>query len=365
MKINRCLLLVALFVTLLLVIPARAQITATAAQSRIESLSTLPESDVVLNVNVARIMNEAMPRLMPEKDLSDLRSGMDFIKNFTTIDLRNVELAMVALRFNKLSSGITLPIPDAMFITRGDFDAKAVIGLATKMLEGKLREEKFGDHNLYLYKVSDISKDANLALFGAAFSEIAITSLDASTLAVGNTNYIKAALDAADGRGRIKPEMIASLMREPTSLISATGSPLVALAKSLGLRMAESRDPNCMTRFGEFYMSLAMADDVFRINGAMNADNPETARLLKNMISGLMQQGKSSLSDKQAQSIVDDVKLSVEGDEIMIASSITQEMATRFIREMLAPKPPAKTAEPDKMKETPPKAKSKRSARRA
>jgi hypothetical protein len=103
------------------------------------------------------------------------------------------------MRFNKPSGGVITPIPQAMFVTRGDFDAKALLGMGTMMSEGKLKEETYGTRSLFVVKLGDISKGVEKNPLGAAFSELAAAALDGNTLVVGNLSYVKAALDAADG----------------------------------------------------------------------------------------------------------------------------------------------------------------------
>lgn len=341
----------------LLTVNAQAQTAVVAAnpaaQQLADSLSVLPDSEMVIYINTSRIINEAMPRLVPEKELQNMRSGIEGIKSFTGIDLRNMEFMAIALRFQKPAAGMMLPLPEAMFAARGDFDAKGVLAMANSMSDKKLTEEKFGEHTIYLLKLDDVAKGATKNPFGMAFSELGLTTLDAHTLAFGNLSYIKAALEAVDGRGaRIKPERLTSVLREPNALISITGSPLSAFAKSFGLRMAESRDPNCMTRFGEFYGALNMDAQNFKLTGAMNADNPDTAIMMKGMFSGLLQQGKGYAPNKEAQNIFEQVKLFAEGSEVMIEAVIPQAVAAKFIGNIFAP--PAKKAADEKKAEPAP-----------
>lgn len=355
MKAQLRLLFIALFVALVMALPAQAQ-TATDAQANATSLSTLPEAEIIVYVNAPRIINDALPRLLPDKDYQEFRKGLEQVKAFTNIDLRNMEFIVWALRFNKPSEGKILPLPEVMFATRGDFDAQALIGMATMMSEGKLREDKYGSHTIHILKLEDVAKGATTNPFGAAFSEIAIAALDPHTLAIGNTGYIRAAFDAADGRGRINPETVASLMRAPDALISSAGSPLTAFAKSFGLRMAENRANNCdcATRFGDFYGSLNMDAQNFKITSAMHADNPDTAMIFKNMMSGLFQQSRGYVPDKSAQTMLDLVKIMAEGNEVMVEATIPQEMAAKFVREMMAPKPLPKVVATEAKTETAP-----------
>lgn len=344
MKIHSRLVLIALFVAFVVALPVQAQTATVGTTPPTDSLATLPDSEVVVYVNASRILNDAMPRLVPEKELQKIRDGMDQMKAFTNIDLRNMEFIVLSMRFNKPSGGKMFPIPEAMFVIRGDFNAAALISMAMMMSDGKLHLEKYGEHSIYTLKLGDVAGNAANNPFGAAFSELAITTLDASTLAIGNTSYVKSALDAADGRGRIKSETLTSLLRDSNALISITGSPIMAFAKSFGLRMAESSDPNCMTRFGDYYLALTMGDNVFKISGAMNADNPDTAGIVKNMLSGLLQQGKSLVPDKDSQAMLDQVKLITEGNEVIVEATIPQEMAVKAIRDLFEPPPPPKPA---------------------
>ncbi|MBV9959100.1 MAG: hypothetical protein JO360_11800, partial [Acidobacteria bacterium] len=234
------------------------------------------------------------------------------------------------------------PMPEAMFAMRGDFDAEALMGMAKALGGDKLRQESYGTHNLSLLKLEDVQPGFGKNPFGAAFSELALTTLDRHTIAFGNTSYIKAALDAADGRGRIKTETLQSALREPDALLSINGSPLMAFAKSFGLRAAERRPDgsDCMTRFGDFYMGLNMDAQGFKLTGAMNADNPETANIIKAMLMGVFEQAKSSVPDKGAQNMLKQMNLIAEGSELLIQANISQEMAADFVREMLAPPKP-------------------------
>lgn len=375
MNTNLRKLFLALLVALLIVMPAHAQANAN-AQTNMDSLSTLPESETIVFLNASRIVNEAIPRLLPEKEGKDFRAGLDQIKGMAGIDLRNLEYVVLAMRFNKPSGGMIYPLPEAMFAMRGDFNAERLIGMAMMASEGKLKEEKYGSHNLNVLKLDDIAKGASKSPFGANFSEIALTTLDANTIAVGNIAYIKAALDAVDGRGRIKPETLQSAMREPNALISISGSPVMSFAKSFGLRMADNHDNNCNcgTRFGDFYVGLTMDAQDFKLMGAMNADNPETATIIRNMLNGAFEQAKTMVSDKDAQAIFNEMKLIAEGSEVLIQATLSQDMAAQYVREMMAPKPPPRVVANEATKPaTPrieekqtvrPKAKTRRSRRR-
>ena len=178
------------------------------------------------------------------------------------------------------------------------------------------------------------------------FTEIGAVPLSANSLAIGNLRYLKSAIDAADGTGRISPAALESLLRDPNALIAASGTPITALAKSFGLFGLEntSRESRCDTSLGNFYAAVTMDGTNFSLRGAMNADNPDTAKIIYNLISGLMQQGINAVPDKQAQTILQSLKMSPRESEIVWEAEIPEKVVADFLK----PKPatPATSSKP-------------------
>jgi len=166
------------------------------------------------------------------------------------------------------------------------------------------------------------------------YLEIGAVPLSANTLAIGNVHYLKAAVDAADGNGRINPAALESLMRDPNVLIAASGAPLAALAKSLGLFGLEntSRESRCETSFGNFYAAVTMNGTNFSLRGAMNADNPDTAKIINNLLSGLMKEGLDAVPDKQAQTILKSLKMSVRESELVWEADIPETVVAEYLK---------------------------------
>jgi hypothetical protein len=87
----------------------------------------------------------------------------------------------------------------------------------------------------------------------------------------------------------------------------------------------------------------------------MNADNPDTAKIINNLLSGLMQQGISAVPDKQAQAILQSLKMSARDNEIVWEADIPEKTVADFIKStpkatetsVSAPAPkPVKTRKP-------------------
>ncbi|HKG79101.1 MAG TPA: hypothetical protein VKA78_06770, partial [Pyrinomonadaceae bacterium] len=140
----------------------------------------------------------------------------------------------------------------------------------------------------------------------------------------------------------ISAAALESLLRDPNALIAASGAPLASVAKSFGLLGLEntSRESRCDTSFGNFYSAVTMNGTNFSLRGAMNADNPDTAKIINNLLSGLMQQGINAVPDKNAQTILQSLKMTAKESEIVWEADIPEKSVLDFIKTQSAP--PAK-----------------------
>jgi hypothetical protein len=321
-------------------------------QTAISSLSSLPEADTLIYLSPKRILNEGAPRLMPEKYLAELRSSFNTIKQNAGIDPSKIDYAVIAVRSRKPSAELNFLPPEFMIVTSGDFSIDAFMILAKAAVGDKLRDEKYGAKTISLMTIDPVAKEAEKKPMLKSYSEMAMVSLNASTIAVGTTAYVRAAIDAALGEGRISSESLNSLLRDPNALISIAGSPLTSFSRSFGLlgTEASARAPRCDSRFGDFYAAITMDATNFKLRGAMNADNPDTAKIINSLLSGLLQQATGSISDKTAQSALKTLSITPEDNEIVLRADIPQQMVIDFIHEQMNPKvgesSPAKASAP-------------------
>jgi len=318
-------------------------------QTVLSALTTLPEADTLIYINPQRILNEAVPRFMPEKDVADMRSGFNQLKQNVGIDPAKIEYIILAVRFKKPSAGLSFIPPEFMLVAGGDMSADSLLVLARMASGGKLRDEKYGNKTIGLMTVEQIAKQAETNLLLKSFAEIAIVPLNANTIAVGTTAYLKAAVDAAEGKERLSREGLDSLLRDPTVLISAAGSPLSSFKKTFGLLGTETspRPAGCDSAFGDFYASLTMDTNNFMLRGAMNADNPDTAKIINNLLSGLVQQAVNTVTDKATQSALKYFSIRPQENEIVLSADVPQQIVLDFIKAQAKPKAEvAPTAKP-------------------
>jgi len=304
------------------------------AQNNAAALASLPEADAVIYVSPQRILNEAAPRVMTPADLSGMRNAFADMKKSAGIDPSTIEYLVIAVRFNKPATDLNFVAPDVMAVVGGDFSSDALMTLGQLYLQEKARVEKYGSKSITVMKVDPVAAQAEKTPLLKAYAEIGIVPLSANSIAIGNLNYLRAAIDAAEGNGRISAATLESLLRDPNVLLSASGAPLAAFAKSIGMMGLEntSRASRCDTPFGNFYAAITMTGTNFALRGAMNADNPDTAKIINNLLSGLMQQGISAVPDKQAQTILQSLKMSARDNEIVWEADIPEKTVADFMR---------------------------------
>ncbi len=330
---------------------------AAVAQNSATALASLPEADAVIYVSPQRILNEAAPRVMSPADVTGMRDTFAELKKSAGIDPSTIEYLVIAVRFNKPAADLSFVAPDVMAVVGGDFSSESLMTLGQTYLQDKARVEKHGSKSITILPLDFVAAMIEKTPMLKPYAEVGIVPLSANSLAIGNVSYIKSAIDAADGNGRISAATIQSLLRDPNALLSASGTPLAAFAKSIGLVGLEntSRPSRCDTPFGNFYAAVTMTGTNFTFKGAMNADNPDTAKIINNLFSALMQQGIGAVPDKQAQAILKTLKMSARDNEVVWEADIPEKTVADFIKStgkkdeaaVSAPAPkPVKTRKP-------------------
>jgi hypothetical protein len=320
--------------------PTPAPLTTSANQNTISSLSNLPDADTIIYFNPQRILNEVVPKVMPAKDVEEMRKGFEEVKKNFGVDPKAVEYIVVAVRFKKPTAELKFQPPEALIVAGGDINAESLIGLARMVSGGQLRDEKYGANMLGLMTIDPIAKEAEKNPFLRSLSEIGIAALNANTIAVGTPGYLRAAIDAGDGKDRISAETLNSLVRDSSAFISVAGRPWRSLAKSFGMMGTEAaeRAPRCDMKIGDFYAAVTMDASNFMLRGAMNEDNPDTAKIVSNLLTGLLGYAGSSFKDPAAQSMLKNVAIAPEGDEITLRADFPQQMVVEFIQQQMKPK---------------------------
>ena len=338
-----------------------------ATQGVINSLSQLPEADALIYINPQRIINEVLPKFLSAKDLEEMHKGFEAAKTQAGVDPAKIQYLVIAVRFKKPTADLNFQAPEVMVVSNGDFSAEGLMGLARMASQGKLRDDKYGNKTIGLMTIEPIAKESERNPLLKSFTELGVVALNANTIATGSPGYLRAAIDAGEGKERINMAALNSLVRDPNALVSFAGSPWGSFAKSFGMLGTETtpRAPRCESKIGDFYAALTMDATNFMIRGVSNADNPDTAKILANLYSGLLQYATSSIKDPGAQSVLRGLAITAEGDEVLLRADFSQQMVIDTIKQQMRPKDIQTTATTTDVVTTPkPPVKRRRTRRR-
>lgn len=301
------------------------------------SLASLPEADTLIYINPQRILNEVVPKFMPAKDVEGMRKAFDDVRKNAGIDPTKIDYIVIAVRFKKPTADLNFQPPEFLAVASGDFSADSLLGLAHMASQGKLRDEKYGTKTLGLMTIDPLVKMAEQNPLIKSFTEVGIVSLSANTIAVGTPGYLRAAIDAADGKDRISADTLNSLVRDPNALISVAGAPWHSFAKSFGMLGTETtaRAARCESKIGDFYLALTMDATNFMLRGVSNADNPDTAKIISKLYSGLLAYATQSVPDATAQSLLKNIAITAEGDEVLLRADVPQQTIVELIQQQM------------------------------
>lgn len=311
------------------------------AQAIVSSLGNLPEADTLIYINPQRILNEVLPKFMSAKDLESMRKGFDQMKTMAGVDPAKLDYVVLAVRFKKPTGDLKFQPPEFMLVSSGGFNADSLIALArAASSQWTIRDETYGDKTMGLVTIEPLAKESEKNPFLKSFTEMGMVSLNANTIATGTPAYLRSAIDAGAGKDRISPENLNLLVRDPNALISFAGRPWHSFAQSFGMLGTETtpRTPSCEPKLGDMYAALTMDATNFMIRGVTNADNPDTAKILANLYSTLLNYAATSIKEPSAHKVLNALAITAEGDEVLVRADFPQQMVIELIREQMKPK---------------------------
>ena len=322
---------------------AIAAVAVCAATARAQGvIANLPESDGVVTVNARRLINDALPRVLTAEQTARVQAALGKAKQIAGLDVSQIESAVVGLRLNRSAP---LSTPSMLLVMRGSFKADALVSLLKVGFAGKFQDETYSEKTLTVMKLSDLLQAAGVSLPATA---VAITALDAGTLAIGDPSYVKAAVDASAGKNRIKPELVQLAGREPDALISLAGLlPQGLLAKALP---KEAQGNEEMARLAgnieQIHIGLNLDAQAFPLSLMLKTKTADDANAISGFLQMIAQFGTGGITDKNLKAIVEGLKISSQANEVVVRTALPQDVVASFVRGLLAPA--AKPEEPKK-----------------
>jgi hypothetical protein len=191
-------------------------------------VTMLPASDGVAVFDAKRFLDDALPRVLSANQpmLGEIMAKINEMENRTGIDLRKFDQVAVGVAFKKISAKETDYEP--LLIAGGDINAGALVAVAKLASQGTYREEKIGERTVYVFALKDVvqksTKPASSKVGGmiddalkGLSKEIAVTSIDANTLAIGTLPRVRETLE---GKTHASADLTSLLSQKETAVMS-------------------------------------------------------------------------------------------------------------------------------------------------
>jgi hypothetical protein len=298
----------------------------TSVQQAPNLLASLPESDAVAQIQVRRLLNEVMPRLLagnPAK-LAQANADIDQFKTRTGVDPRAFEQIALSVRYSYPSEGITKL--QTVGLAKGSFNPGAIVAAGRLAANGKYREEKYQGKTIYVFILDQEVKF--LGIFGFKVRQLAASPLDANTLAIGDPQSVKNVIDVGRGRKRANTELIALASRDKDAIIGFGTNVSAALLKNLDIGNASIASDLSAVR--QLYGSVGTTEkDVELFVGARTV-NADSARNLGDTLEGLKQFGGLFINRLTgakgilAKSALTNLRIATQANELQIRTAVAQ-----------------------------------------
>jgi hypothetical protein len=301
----------------------RRRVPATTAQSL---LAKLPSSDAVAQVNVKRVLTEAMPKLLAGNSakLAEVDSHIEQFKTRTSLDLRSFDEIALGMRYSYPSAGVTKI--DTVAVARGAFNTGAIIAAGRLATDGKYREERYLGKTIYIFTLDQQVKI--LGLLDLKIRELAVTPIDANTLALGDVDRVRNTVAASRERKRANADLIVLATQDPTAIVGFGGNVTPELLQNL--RIGNEAIAKDVAAVRQAYGSLGMTDKDLELLVAARTVDASSARSLGDTVEGLKQFGAlftnrlSGIRGVLARSALGNLKITTQGNELKIRTAVAQ-----------------------------------------
>lgn len=308
---------------------SKGQTRVASASTRVVSdpLTALPPSDAVILIDMKRLLTDVLPRSLagnPSR-LAQANTEIDDFKRRTGVDIRSFDRVAVGMRYLTPSAGTVKT--ETVAIGRGSFNAAGIIAAGRLAANGRYQEQKYRGGTIYIFRLNDQVK--LLGLLNIKLRDIAVTTLDAGTLAIGDPTGVRAAFDASNGGGRVSNELVQLASRNPNAFIGFGTNLPSSVTQNLNIGNDEIARNAASVR--QAYGSVSTTATGYELFTVARTEKPDQAQSLNDMLAGLKQLGSifaarlPAAKGRLAQNALDNLKLTTQGNELQIRLAVSQE----------------------------------------
>ena len=297
-------------------------------------MSYLPPSDAVALINVNRLLDEAMPKLLAENParLAEVNNELANFKTQTGLDPRSFDQVALGFRYLYPAEGITKM--STVALVRGTFNAGALVAAGRLAANGKYAEQKYLGKTIYIFTLDRQLK--LLGLWDIKVTDLAVTSIDGNLIALGELNAVRGAIDASRSHKYANPELIGLASRDPNAVVGFGGNLTDQLRHNLSV--TNNNIARELTAVRQVYGTLGMTATDLELMMAARTVDPDSARNLSDTVEGLKQVGAffvgrlSPVKGTLARSALNNLKVTTQGNELQIRTAVAQSQVTPLIR---------------------------------
>ncbi|MDT7542111.1 MAG: hypothetical protein QOE33_2015 [Acidobacteriota bacterium] len=291
-------------------------------------LTQLPASDAVMTVDVKRLLSE-LPRAYANDatELARVNAEIGKFAEHTGLDARQFERFALGVHYGKAGSGATTL--ETVALMHGAFNPATIFSAAQQASGGKAREEQYGGRSVHVFNFDEQVK--LIGLFNMHLTELAVSALDANTLAVGKLSRVREAIDAAQGRGRVSIEIAALATRAPAALIGMGGNVPASATQNLDFLSPEFSRSIAAIR--QFYGSVGSNTEGFQMLTVLRTTDAGSAKTLGESIESLkalapfaigqFARGKPERA-RLLRGVVNGMRVGAQGNELQISLDLAQ-----------------------------------------
>jgi hypothetical protein len=289
-------------------------------------LSRLPASDAVAQVNVKRVLSEAMPKLLAGNTakLAEVDSQIEQFKTRTSLDARSFDELALGMHYSYPSAGVTKIATVA--VARGVFNTAAIVAAGKVAAAGKYREEKYLGKTIYVFTLDQQVK--LLGLLDLKITELAVTPLDANTLALGEVDRVRNTIAVGKDNRNANAALIALATQDPSAVAGFAGNIPPEVLQNL--RIGNESIAREVATVRQAYGSLAMTDKDLELSVAARTVDAGSARSLGDTLESLKSLGPlfinrlSGVKGALARSALGNLKITTQGNELKIRTAVAQ-----------------------------------------
>lgn len=326
-----------------------------------EALTTFPDSQAVLFVNIQKIVRDALPRFLPPAELQKLYTEPQKVG----FDVKGVEYAVVGVRMIEPPPPAgAVPVEFVVFL-RGTFNADSLLSLGRIALDTqgiRATNENYNGKTIDIVDVSALNKKPdgdgdgpNKSSMPLPYKEVAATALDANTIVVGVPAYVRDAVDAAagTGRGRLNAGLIDLASRDDNSLVSLTAALPPSVFQYLDKApMPKNAEADRLIRsLRQVSLSAGMTALDFTMRASVNTANPSDASAISGFVRmGLAaaekalreeltkKQGAAAEEPRAALAAINTFTNTTEGNTLLVGFSVPQKTIAALVKKNMAKK---------------------------